>query len=112
MKGLAAALVGLCVVGAGVGAQAPRDLPLSADANLASVLALRANARADQPDEGLRRTVDGLVTSAPPAVLGQLPYSTPEQFESAETRLSALLGWPRQGATAARALEALARRHR
>jgi cyclophilin family peptidyl-prolyl cis-trans isomerase len=113
MKALAAALVGLCVVGAGLEAQAPRDLPLSADAELAAILALRASVRADQPDEAIRRAVDGLVTSAPPAVLGQLPYSTPEQLDAAQTRLAAILGSPRQPrAAAARALEALARRNR
>ena len=57
--------------------------------------------------------MNGLVTTAPAAVLGQLPYSTVNQFETAQTRLAAMLEDARgPRATAARGLEALARRNR
>ena len=61
----------------------------------------------------IRRAVDNLLPAAPPAVLGHLPYSSLDQFRAAESRLAALLelaNAPR--VTAARALEALARRNR
>ena len=82
-------------------------------AHLALALTLRANARPDQPDPEIAATVSQLVLTAPPAILGQLPFSTVEQFETAETRLVAMLEdatGPR--AIAARGLEALARRNR
>ena len=82
-------------------------------AYLAAALTLRAHARPDQPDEEIARAVSGLVGTAPPAILGQLPYSTADQFEIAQGRLAALLEeFKAPRATAARALEALARRNR
>src|SRR5262245_47370811 len=86
---------------------------LSDAAYLGLALTLRANVTPDQPDEEIARAVNGIISSAPPAILGQLPYSTVEQFEAAQSRLAAMLEdvkAPR--ATAARALEALARRNR
>ena len=86
---------------------------LSGAAYLGLALTLRANVTPDQPDEEIARAVNGIVSSAPPAILGQLPYSTVEQFEAAQGRLAAMLEdvkAPR--AIAARALEALARRNR
>jgi cyclophilin family peptidyl-prolyl cis-trans isomerase len=82
-------------------------------AHLAVALTLRAHARPDQPDPEIAAAVSQLVTTAPAALLGQLPYSTVEQFEAAQARLAAILEdskGPR--ATAARGLEALARRTR
>jgi cyclophilin family peptidyl-prolyl cis-trans isomerase len=88
------------------------DPGLSETAHLALLLTLRAHFRRDQPDAGISRAVDALVGSAPPAILGQLPYTTVEQFETAEARLAAVLGSPQgQRAIAARALEALIRRN-
>ena len=82
-------------------------------AHLAVLLTLRAQFRPDQPDEEISRAVNSLVTTAPPAVLGQLPYSTAQQFETAQARLAAVLESPQgQRGIAARALEALARRNR
>ena len=76
-------------------------------------MTLRANASADKPDEEIARAVNGLVTTAPAAILGQLPYSTVDQFETAQARLAAMLDDARgPRATAARGLEALARRNR
>lgn len=89
------------------------DARLSESTHLALALTLRAHARPDQPDEEIARVVSGLVVTAPAAILGQLPYSTTDQFEAAQARLAAMLESsqaPR--ATAARALEALARRNR
>jgi cyclophilin family peptidyl-prolyl cis-trans isomerase len=89
------------------------DPVLSETAHLAILLTLRANSRQDQQPEEIRRAVSSLVTTAPPAVLGQLPFSTVEQFETAEARLALVLDSPQgQRAAAARALEALARRNR
>jgi cyclophilin family peptidyl-prolyl cis-trans isomerase len=86
---------------------------LSDAAYLGLALTLRANVRPDQPDEEIARAVSSLVSSAPPAILGQLPYSTVEQFEIAQARLAAMLeDFKAPRATAARALEALARRNR
>jgi cyclophilin family peptidyl-prolyl cis-trans isomerase len=82
-------------------------------AHLALALTLRAHARPDQPDPEIAAAVSQLVTTAPAALLGQLPYSTVEQFEAAQARLAAILEdskGPR--ATAARGLEALAQRTR
>src|SRR5688572_12044295 len=89
------------------------DPATSETAHLALALTLRANARPDQPDAEITQAVTSLIPTAPPAILGQLPFSTPEQFEAAQARLAGLLDLP-QGprATAARALEALARRNR
>ena len=89
------------------------DPATTATAHLALALTLRANARPDQPDAEITQAVTSLIPTAPPAILGQLPFSTPEQFEAAQARLAGLLDLP-QGprATAARALEALARRNR
>ena len=57
--------------------------------------------------------MNGLVATAPAAILGQLPYSTADQFETAQARLAAMLDDARgPRATAARGLEALARRNR
>ena len=89
------------------------DSALNATAHLALALTLRANASADKPDEEITRAVNGLVTTAPAAILGQLPYSTVDQFETAQARLAAMLDDARgPRATAARGLEALARRNR
>jgi cyclophilin family peptidyl-prolyl cis-trans isomerase len=86
---------------------------LSETGHLALTLTLRAHASAETPDDEIARTVSGLIGSAPPVILGQLPYSSREQFESAENRLAAMLDDSRAPrATAARALEALARRNR
>ena len=63
----------------------------SQTAHLALALTLRAHARPEQPDPEIAAAVSQLVTTAPPAILGQLPYSTVEQFETAETRLAAIL---------------------
>ena len=60
-------------------------------AHLALALTLRANASADKPDEEITRAVNGLVATAPAAILGQLPYSTVDQFETAQARLAAML---------------------
>jgi peptidyl-prolyl cis-trans isomerase B (cyclophilin B) len=88
------------------------DPGLAETAHLALLLTLRAHFRRDQPDAEISQAVSSLVTSAPPAILGQLPYSTVEQFETAEARLAAVLNSPQgQRAIAARALEALARRN-
>jgi cyclophilin family peptidyl-prolyl cis-trans isomerase len=82
-------------------------------AYLALALTLRAHARPEQPDPEIAAAVSQLVTTAPPAILGQLPYSTLEQFETAQSRLAAMLeDFKAQRATVARALEALARRNR
>jgi cyclophilin family peptidyl-prolyl cis-trans isomerase len=89
------------------------DSALSATAHLGLALTLRANASADEPDEEIARAVNSLVTTAPAAILGQLPYSTVDQFETAQGRLAAMLDDARgPRATAARGLEALARRNR
>ena len=88
------------------------DPALAETAHLALLLTLRAHFRRDQPDAEISQAVSSLVTSAPPAILGQLPYSTVEQFETAEARLVAVLDSSQgQRAIAARALEALARRN-
>jgi cyclophilin family peptidyl-prolyl cis-trans isomerase len=82
-------------------------------AALALALTLRAHARSEQPDQEIAAAVSQLVPTAPAALLGQLPYSTVDQFEAAQARLAAILEdskGPR--ATAARGLEALARRNR
>jgi cyclophilin family peptidyl-prolyl cis-trans isomerase len=117
MKALAAALIGASVVAAGAGAQSPvrgtDSKPADSTAPVALALTLRARAAPDKPDEEIAHAVGRLVSTAPPVVLGQLPYSTLEQFETAEARLAAMLEdvrGPRAGA--ARALEALARRNR
>jgi cyclophilin family peptidyl-prolyl cis-trans isomerase len=88
------------------------DPALAETAHLALLLTLRASFRRDQPDAEISRAVSALVRSAPPAILGQLPYTTVEQFETAEARLAAVLS-SSQGrrAIAARALEALVRRN-
>jgi cyclophilin family peptidyl-prolyl cis-trans isomerase len=89
------------------------DPATSGNAHLALALTLRANARPDQPDAEIAQAVASLIPTAPPAILGQLPYSTPEQFEAAQARLTGFLDLPHgPRATAARALEALARRNR
>ncbi len=89
------------------------DSGLNTTAHLALALTLRANASADEPDEEITRAVNSLVTTAPAAILGQLPYSTVDQFETAQGRLAAMLDDARgPRATAARGLEALARRNR
>jgi cyclophilin family peptidyl-prolyl cis-trans isomerase len=80
---------------------------------LGLALTLRANAEPGNLDGEIARAVTSLVSTAPPAILGQLPYSTLDQFQTAETRLARLLEdsqAPR--ADVARALEALARRNR
>jgi hypothetical protein len=108
MRTVAAALVGVSIVAAGVAAQSG-----DRTAHLAQALTLRANARPEQPDPEIAAAVSQLVTIASPAILGQLPYSTAEQLETAEARLAAILDdakGPR--AIAARGLEALARRNR
>jgi cyclophilin family peptidyl-prolyl cis-trans isomerase len=88
------------------------DPALAETAHLALLLTLRAALRSDRPDAELSRVVSSLVRSAPPVILGQLPYTTVEQFETAEARLAAVLSSPQgQRATAARALEALVRRN-
>ena len=66
-----------------VGIQRP-----AATAHLALALTLRANARPDQPDAEITQAVASLIPTAPPAILGQLPYSTPDQFEAAQARLA------------------------
>lgn len=89
------------------------DPSLSDTAHLGLALTLRANVPPEGPDEEIKRWVDLIVGTAPAPVLGQLPYSTIEQFQKAETRLAAMLdeaNGPR--AQAARGLEALARRNR
>ena len=89
------------------------DPALSDPAYLALALTLRAHASAENPDEEITLAVNGLVLTAPAAILGQLPYSNADQFETAQGRLAAMLDdvkGPR--ATAARGLEALARRNR
>ena len=89
------------------------DPALSDTAHLGLALTLRANASVENPDEEITRAVSALVATAPVALLGQLPYSTVDQFEAAEARLVAMLDdvkGPR--ASAARGLEALARRNR
>ena len=89
------------------------DPALSDSAHLALALTLRAHASAENLDEEISRAVNSLVATAPVALLGQLPYSTVDQFEAAQARLAAMLDdvkGPR--ARAARALEALARRNR
>jgi cyclophilin family peptidyl-prolyl cis-trans isomerase len=92
--------------------QLAADPALTGTAHLALLLTLRAHVRRDQPDAEINQAVSSLVTSAPPAILGQLPYSTVEQFETAEARLAAVLNSSQgQRAIAARALEALARRN-
>ncbi len=81
--------------------------------HLALALTLRAHASAANPDDEITLAVGGLVLTAPAAILGQLPYSNVDQFETAQSRLAAMLDdvkGPR--ATAARGLEALARRNR
>ena len=88
------------------------DPALRDTAYLGAALILRANATAEHEQE-ITKLVSGVVTSAPASVLGQLPYSTIEQFQTAENRLAAVLEdakGPR--VTAARGLEALARRNR
>src|SRR5688572_13920532 len=88
------------------------DARLSESTHLALALTLRAHARPDQPDEEIARVVSGLVVTAPAAVLGQLPFSTTDQFEAAQARLAPMLESPQAPrATAARALETLARRN-
>src|SRR4029450_9053785 len=85
----------------------------SETAALALALTLRAHARPEQPEPEIAAAVSQLVTTAPPAILGQLPYSAVEPFEIAQTRLAAMLvDFKAPRATAARALEALARRNR
>ena len=89
------------------------DASVSDAAHLALALALRASTRPDQPDEELSRAATALIPSAPASLLGQLPYTTREQFQAAEARLAAMLEEPKAPrAAAARGLEALARRHR
>jgi cyclophilin family peptidyl-prolyl cis-trans isomerase len=111
MKTFAAALVGLSIVAANGAQRAAREA--SPPADLALALNLRERARPDQPDPEIAATVTRFVTTAPAAILGQLPYSTAEQFETAQARLAAMLEDTRgERATAARALEALARRNR
>src|SRR5688572_7783640 len=51
------------------------DPALAETAHLALLLTLRANVRRDQPDAEISRAVSSLVGSAPPAILGQLPYT-------------------------------------
>jgi len=89
------------------------DPALTGSAHLALALTLRANASPESPDAEITSAVSSLVLSAPAAILGQLPYSTADQFDTAQSRLAAMLDdvkGPR--ATAARGLEALARRNR
>jgi cyclophilin family peptidyl-prolyl cis-trans isomerase len=87
--------------------------PMRREAELGLLLTLRAHARSN-PDSEIETSVNGLVAlPAAPVILGQLPYTHPQQFENAENRLRSLLNdvkGPR--AEAARALEALARRNR
>src|SRR4029450_627924 len=85
----------------------------SESAALALALTRRAHARPEQPEPEIAAAVSQLVTTAPPAILGQLPYNAVEPFEIAQTRLAAMLvDFKAPRATAARALEALARRNR
>ena len=85
----------------------------SRSAHLALALTLRAHASPEQTDPEIAAAVGQLVTTAPPAILGQLPYSTGDQFKTAEIRLAAVLDDPRGPRdVAARGLEALARRNR
>ena len=90
-----------------------RDPRLGETGHLATLLTLRANVPAEGPDEGMTRLMTALIPTAPPAILGQFPYSRVDQFAAAESRLAEMLEdakAPR--ATAARAIEALARRNR
>src|SRR5262245_22128968 len=87
--------------------------PMRREAELGLLLTLRAHAGSNADSE-IETAVNGLVAlPAAPVVLGQLPYSRLEQFETAEALLRGSLNdvkGPR--AAAARALEALARRNR
>ena len=89
------------------------DAVLRPTAELGLLLTLRAHAR-PQPDSQLEEAVDFLISlPASPVILGQLPYSRPDQFAAAEQRLRALLDDPHgPRPAAARGLESLARRNR
>jgi cyclophilin family peptidyl-prolyl cis-trans isomerase len=90
------------------------DRYLSADAAISLMLVLRANLPAAPDDAQLRDALDTVrQQTSSPAALGHLPYTSPDQVESAETQLRRWLETytPPRSADA-RALEALARLNR